>query len=325
MWSDFLVFDPSIQNVVALTTFHQAVVRKVEGDPLGMGRIQVECPDLHGVGEENYTNYVDVCGLPIGGGYNKGDCGIYWPMQPRQTVLYGYAAGDMLQPIAIPSGTVAESVDDKTGHLPIEVRNAQKKGKEHLVYMLKTPAGHTIYMGDETGKETLSVKHAAGFGLNLIGGFKGSEPTQSEGKETQPRTAERRGDKCVGCQTSKSPGELLKDGNAIVQLASLNGSGICIQDSDDGGTLLISVHNSNGSSQGPSFYMSTKEGGVILLTAGSAQLQVRGNKGDVKVTKQIVQEAIKEEVETKYTQRLKDYVKNFMKAATYFLGGGSNE
>jgi hypothetical protein len=203
----------------------------------------------------------------------------------------------------------------------VEVKGAIKSKKDHLIYLMKSPSGNTLHMADETGSELMSVKHAGGFGLNLIGGFKGSEPEQEEKEETKFRTAEVRGDKCVGCQTSDGPGEVLAEGNCIIQLAGMNGSGFHVQDFDGKGTILITAHAKNGEAEGPSIMMYSEDGGGILLTAGDAQLFIDGSKGHVSVTRQIILEMQRKPVED-YTSSIKNAIKAFMRKATYYMGGG---
>lgn len=48
------------------TTFHLGVVKKVN-DHEGRGRVRVEVPGLRGTGEENWTDWIDVIGSPVGG------------------------------------------------------------------------------------------------------------------------------------------------------------------------------------------------------------------------------------------------------------------
>jgi len=320
------VVDPMMSQ--ALSTFHLAYVVQNHGDPLTRGRVRVCCPSLYGEGREEWTNWVDISNAHIGSSENNGDVGIHWPAMPGQLVLLGFKAGDEWCPFVIP-GPIWSN-DAKAGEqlMPKEVKNAADEDKQHLVNTLKTQAGHNVYFGNETGKELARFQHAAGFGLNLIGGIKGSEPSQGKEEPTKYRTANMRGDECVGCETAKKPGEIFKDGKSIVQLAGQNGSGLSIVDDSEGGTLLLSTHQTNGSEQGPSIYMSTKEGGLILFTVGDTQLQIRGNKGDIKVTKLPVQECSKEKIEEKFTKKLKNYIKEFMRKATYFkgsTGSGSTE
>jgi len=323
-WFYPLDIPPAYHHILNMSTCHFGYVTKIEGDPLKKGRCRLCIPSVFGEGEENWTNYVEILGTPTGSTKNKGDVGFHIPPAVGQQVMVFFKNGDPLQPVAIPAGYWSEEAKAGEQMMPKEVKNAADDDKQHLVTTLKTPAGHNLYFGDETGKELARFQHAAGFGLNLMGGIKGSEPSQSEKDATNYRTANKRGDECVGCETAKKPGEIFKDGNSIIQLAGQNGSGLSIVDDGQGGTLLLSTHQTNGSEQGPSIYMSTKEGGLILLTVGNVQLQIRGAKGDIKVTKQVIQEAVKEEVEEKFTKKLKNYIKEFMRKATYYKGGSGS-
>jgi len=322
-WFYPLDIPPAYHHILNMATPHFGYITKTEGDPLRRGRCRVCVPSVFGEGEENWTNYIEVIGSSKGSTKNKGDVGFHKPSTVGEQVLVFFKNGDPFQPVAIPLGYWSKDAKAGEQMMPVEVKNAADQDKQHLVTTLKTPAGHNIYFGDETGNELARFQHAAGFGLNLIGGIKGSEPSQNEKSATKYRTANMRGDQCVGCETSKSVGELFKDGTCVIQLAGQNGSGLSVVDDESGGTLLIATHEQNGSEQGPSIYMSTKEGGLIILTAGGAQLQVRGAKGDIKVSKMPVQELVREDVENKFTRKMLSYIKGFMRKATYYVAGGN--
>jgi hypothetical protein len=317
MWETPTIVNPDAGNILKAVTFSDCVIRKTEGDPKGDNRVQVECPVKSGTGKENYTSWVEVGGMPIGGTHNKGDTGISWPMSPRQRGVLVNIDGDPMNQIVFPAGPSSESKDSKVGLLPKETSNAITKKKGHLIYQLKTPAGAGLTMNDETGKEGVALQSNTGAGLFIDGPNKGEEPKQSEKEETKFRTAYKRGDDCVACKTQKAPGEVFKNKVGYVRLLGQNGSGLTIVDAEDGSGMIIRVADSKNSEKGPSIFMSSKDGGSIILTAGAAQVQVRGKTGDVKFNKNIIQELVKFEVETDTIKPLMTQLAEISKTMLY--------
>jgi len=317
MWETPTIVNPDAGNILKAVTFSDCVIRKTEGDPKGDNRVQVECPVKGHTGKENWTGWVEVGGMPIGGTHNKGDTGISWPMSPRQRGVLVYIDGDPMNAIVFPAGPSSESKDSKVGLLPKETVNAIKKKEGHLVYQLKTPAGAGLTMNDATGKEGVALQSHTGSGLFIDSPNKGSEPTQKEKEETKPRTAYKRGTDCVACKTQKGPGEVFKDKVGYVRLLGQNGSGLTIVDAEDGSGIIIRVADSKNSENGPSIFMSSKDGGSIILTAGAAQVQVRGKTGDVKMNKDIIQELVRFPVETDVVKPLMTQLAELSKTSLY--------
>jgi hypothetical protein len=297
MWETPTIVNPDTTSVLKGATFHNAIVRKVEGDPAGLNRVQIECPEMYHTGKDNWTDWVEMCGMPIGGTHNQGDTGISWPMSPRQPVLLAFLGGDQMQPVAFPAGPFSTDKEGKKALLPRETNEAIKKDKGHLIYQLKTPDGAGLIINTEVGKGVVALMGEGGAGLFISGKSKGIEPTQTEGEETKPRTAHVRKQECVDCRNQKGPGELFVDGTGYVKLLGQNGSGITMIDAKDGSGMIIRTAESLNSENGPSIFMSSLDGGSIILTAGQAQIQIRGKTGDVKFNKNIIEELIKFEVE----------------------------
>jgi hypothetical protein len=63
--------------------------------------------------------------------------------------------------------------------------------------------------------------------------------------------------------------------------------------------------------------MSSKDGGSIILTAGQAQVQIRGKTGDIKFSKNIIQELVKFEVEQDAIKPLMTQLAELSKASLY--------
>ncbi len=59
----------------------------------------------------------------------------------------------------------------------------------------------------------------------------------------------------------------------------------------------MTLGKDNDGKPGPSFVMSGKDGGSITITAGEAQAVFNGKDGSLQVTKQLIDQAVKIEVE----------------------------
>jgi hypothetical protein len=295
MWETPTIVNPDAGNILKAVTFSDCVIRKTEGDPKGDNRVQVECPVKSGVGKENYTSWVEVGGMPIGGTHNKGDTGISWPMSPRQRGVLVNIDGDPMNQIVFPAGPSSESKDSKVGLLPKETANAIKKKQGHNIYQLKTPDGSGLTITTTVNKEQLIIQGPSGC-LVFNGGIKGKEPTQKEGEETKPRPpgVYTRNTDTQADGTQKAPGEIFKDKAGYVRLLGQNGSGITMIDAEDGSGMIIRCADSKNANTGPSIIMSSKDGGSIIFSVGSGankfQLKLRGKTGDMKSTKTIIQE-----------------------------------
>lgn len=298
------------------TSFHLGVVVK-NNDPERRGRVMVEVPGLRGAGEENWTEWIEVAGNAIGGAKNKGDYGVWWPMQLGQRVMCCHVAGDPHSMIAIPGATSQEGEGENSSHIPKEVRECCKGdlAAQTRMFSLKTPAGHTILMDDRSGKEKLSILNHKGAGLYI------SSPGQSQDKSdkdtgTSPhREQDTRGTKTVFAQDCDDPSKC-KNGRSIIQIKNLNGTSITLDDSQGRGIIQVAAQGSNGTNAGPSITLDSQNN-VIILKAGSAQLIINGPKGQVEVTKQVIQEKIFSEAPDKYCEGCYQTDKNFFADYTY--------
>ena len=302
------------------STFHLAYVVQNHGDPLERGRVKLCCPGLYGEGKENWTNWTDMSNANIGTSENKGDAGIHWPAAPGQLVLLGFRAGDEMQPFAIPGPIWSDDSEKGKQLAPKEILNAAKKTEDHMNYCLKTPAGHTVIMNDTPEKESVSILHAGGFGITMDGGMtkKGEQPGKEE--PSVYRKEYKRGDDAVASKTQKSPGEIYKNKAGHLRILGQNGSGITMVDAADGSGMIIRCADSMNSENGPSIFMSSLDGGSIILTAGKAQIQIRGKTGDVKFNKNIIQELIKYKVEIESVRPQMDTLSEVSKNALYTGG-----
>ena len=88
-WDSEIEVPPNLENILQMASLYDAYIVVTEGDPLNRNRVRVCCPELWGEGEENWSNWLDVAGTPVGSGKLKGDAGIHWPCLPGQRVLVG--------------------------------------------------------------------------------------------------------------------------------------------------------------------------------------------------------------------------------------------
>ena len=271
------------------TSWHLGVVVK-NNDPERRGRIMVDCPGLRGSGEDNWTEWIEVAGTPIGGLKNSGDQGIWWPMQLGQRVMVAYVAGDPHSYVAIPAATTQEGKGENKSRIPKDVKQITKADAKDQtkIFELKTPAGHTIIMDDRAGKEKLTILNHKGAGIYISSpGTSTDKPDKKTG--TSPhREEDTRGTKTVFTQDCDDPGKC-KNGRSIIQVKNLNGTSFTLDDSPGRGIIQFTAQGSNGSNAGPSITLDSKNN-VIILKAGSAQLVVNGPKAQIEVTKQVIQE-----------------------------------
>lgn len=325
MWDRSVKFSPDLDDLASVLTFIPCFVVKVEGDPLEQNRYRLCVPTLFGYGEKNWTNWVHKAGFSNSSASYNGDVGMHWPSTPGEMGFYAVSQADYLNGFYMPCGVVSEEPDKSKTTIIKEAKNANKKNEGHMHYYMKTPSGHTLAFTDKNGDEGVALIHASGQGLFISGAFKGNNPNQNAKQETKVRTADVRGDKSVATQTADSPSKVFRDGQGVVSLLGQNGSGLSVLDTGKGGTVLLTSQESNSGTTGPSIYMTSEGGGLILLTAGNVQLQMRGALGDIKVTKQVIQEAIREDVETKVIKVFKNYLKFFWKRAFNIADSSSGD
>lgn len=325
MWDNILRSAPGLDSVVKSLYLCPCYIVKTEGDPLKLGRYRCCVPTLYGEGEQNWTNWVHKAGFSNSSASYNGDVGMHFPSTPGEMGLYGFQQTNPMKGFYIPLGAVSEKPEADKGTIIKEVKSANKKNEGYMHYYMKTPSGHTLAFTDKVGDEGVALIHASGQGLFISGGFKGNNPNQNEKQATKTRTAEVRGDKSVATQTADPPSKVFKDSQGVLALIGQNGSGLSVLDTGKGGTVLLTSQESNSGTTGPSIYMTSEGGGLILLTAGNVQLQMRGALGDIKVTKQVIQEAIREDVETKVIKVFKNYLKSFWKRAFNIADSSSGD
>lgn len=271
------------------TSFHLGIVVK-NNDPERRGRVMVDCPGLRGAGEENWTEWLEVAGTPIGGMKNSGDQGIWWPMQVGQRVLVAYVAGDPHSMIVLPSSSFQDGQGENKSKIPKDVKQVSKEKAEDQtkIFTLKTPAGHTIIMDDRAGKEKVSIVNHKGAGIYISSPGQTTDKPDKKTGLSPHREQDVRGTKTTFTQDCDDPGKC-KNGRSIIQVKNLNGTSFTLDDSPGRGIIQFTAQGSNGSNAGPSITLDSKNN-VIILKAGSAQLVVNGPKSQIEVTKQVIQE-----------------------------------
>lgn len=283
------------------TSLHLGVVVK-NNDPERRNRVMVDCPGLRGSGEDNWTEWIEVAGSPIGGLKNDGDQGIWWPMQLGQRVLVAYVAGDPHSYVAIPTATTQKGQGENKSRIPKDVKQIAKADAkdQSKVFELKTPAGHTILMDDRAGKEKLTILNHKGAGIYISSpGTTTDKPDKKTG--TSPhREQDTRGTKTVFTQDADGP-DKCKNGRSIVEIKNLNGTSFTLDDSPGRGIIQFAAQAANGSNAGPSITLDSQNN-VIILKAGTCQLIINGPKDQVEATKIVIQEKMFSDGPDKYCE-----------------------
>jgi len=319
MYDGQVEFCPTPEKVVQYCTFHLGIIRDVK-DPEGRGRVQVEVPGLAGTGSQNWTDWIDVAGTPVGTCNDKGDEGIWWPVQAGQSVFVGFVAGDPYVMWSIPGMPCQTSEDEGTQQVPLEAKIACANDPRDAtrIRALKGEAGHTWLMDDRGTKEKMAAIDWTGAGLFMSGSGQKEDAKEDAGSQSQPRKGERRYTNMVPTLSSKKVSELL-NGPHVVRLCDLNGQGSISIASDGAGLLTIFTATENGKI-GPSILMGTDSGGGIIATAGAAQIWLDGSRGCASFTRNIILEHERIPVEDTITQMLQASAAAF---AEFSSGGGS--
>jgi hypothetical protein len=282
-------FAPTPQLVVQYCTFHLAKVKCV-ADPEGRGRVQVEVPGLLGTGKENWTDWIEVSGNPLGGTKAEGDEGLWWPLQVGQIVMVGFLAGDPFALWCIPGPTVQEEKGRNKQWAPKEAKIAGKKKPREAtrIRQLKTEAGHTLIFDDRGKKEKLALVDWTGAGLYIVGPGKKEDEEEQEDEESKPRKNERRGTRLVAAGTAKKPGEICRDGQAFLYQTDLGGQGVASVAGNGAG--ILALFSTKGFGEIASSIVLDAVNDRIYLTAGETQMQILGDAGHIAVTRQIIKE-----------------------------------
>ena len=288
----YLKFDNTDLLHDQFTSDHVGVVKKVN-DHEGRLRIRAEVPGLRGTGEENWTDWIDVAGNPIGGqnGSPKGDTGIWWPLQPGQSVVVRHMTSDPDSLYCIPGFPGQTGDGENKQNVPVECKNcdtSSDKRDNTKIFALKAPDGATLMFDTREGKESISLLSRKGSGLQIYSPSKLTKTPEQKTGESIYRKADFRGAKSVFAKNSEGPATL-KNNEEVMRLLDLNGSGITLHARPGHGTITLSCCGSNGDTGGPMITLDSKSN-AIILTAGSTQLVINGPKGQVEVTKQVIQE-----------------------------------
>jgi hypothetical protein len=275
--------------MVQYCTFHLGKVMAV-GDPEGRQRVRVEVPGLLGTGKENWTDWIELSGNPMGGTKAEGDEGIWWTMQVGQIVLVGFISGDPFALWCVPGPTVQE---EKGRNKQWALKEAKIAGKDKpreatRIKGLKTESGHTLLYDDRGKKEKLALVDWTGSGLYMVGPGKKEDEDEKEDEESKPRKNERRGTKLVATNTSKTVKDLIEGAKYLLGLLDLNGQGIISVAEDGKGRAAFYAAGANGGI-GPSILIDA-EAPRIYITCGAVQMVFRGDKGDIQVTRALIQE-----------------------------------
>lgn len=317
---DLLTYPDRAELHTQMAGWHLATLKDLK-HPTGQGHGLWEVENLQATGKDNWTNWAPSLGNQISGSEQRLASGMWWPGQPGDMGYVGFT-GDFLQPIVLPGLSQATEPKDKKAILPGEVKTVADKNirQSTRMYKLSSPAGSGITISDIAGKEFASFGSWTGAHLIFIEPGKGQDEEEEEGAESKPRSAYTREDNMSATQTSQAPSAILKSGQGVVSLQDMNGSGIMLFASDGAGTLTIQANGANGSVDGPSLVLDSKNN-LIVMTAGTAQATLNGPKGQFETCKSVIQEKIRIPVETTH-QKFKDFSKNNMKYYCKACGGG---
>jgi len=290
------------------SSLHEGIVRKT-ADPEGRGRVRVEVPGIRGAGEDNWTDWLEVAGLPFGGLKGKGDYGIWWPMQAGQRVKVGYLAGDNTVQVAIPCNTF----QDKKGKLkqlsPKECKACDKDSNisETRLFALKTPSGASLIFDDNKGQEAVQLCDWMGAGLKIDSPSNGQDEQEDEEKgESKVREDPVRGTRSTW-QGDSHKTDKTKHKSASVTLFDVNGSGFSIEAKDGASVVQIKAIGGHGQ-QGPMITLSSKDN-LILLEAGTTQLIVNGPKNQIETTYTVIQEKVFSKAPKEYKAQIERALK----------------
>jgi hypothetical protein len=298
-------FYPSPELITQYCTFHMARVVDVK-DPEGRGRIRVEVPGLLSEGKENWTDWLDVGGTSIGGIKDSdGDEGIWWPMQVGQVVLVGFISGDPFVLWAIPGPPCQRGKGKNKQLIPREAKIAGKDNPRDTtrVRQIKSEAGHTVLFDDRGKKEKMMLVDWTGAGLFTVCPGKEADEEEKEGEESKRRKGPRRKMKTIVTKSSEKPGKLLMDGNYTLGLLDMIGSGLIEWCSDEQGMVAVFARNKDGEIKASALADAANE--RFFITAGRMQIQVLGKENKIAVTRQIIQQCEKIDVESVIEQMAK--------------------
>lgn len=281
-----------VSQIVQQSTFHLGVVRDVK-DPDCRGRVRVEVPSLWGEGEQCWSYWIEVCNHPVGSSYRDGDHGIWWCPVPGERVLVGFVAGEHHGAFCIPGPAWQIEPEKQKELIPLEAKKiSDEKGAREgtRIREIKSEAGHSWFVDDRGKSECMFFCDWTGAGLYFDSPGKEEDVKEKDGDPSYFRNAERRQTKTAFAQTAKKPSELIEGGVSVTGFMDMIGQGIAHIAQDGQGRVAIYANTKLGEA-GPSIILDAGNN-LILLTAGETQLQILGNDGHIKVTRQIIQNAI---------------------------------
>lgn len=286
-----------LYHVVQACSWHMGRVKDLK-DPDGRGRVRVELPSLLGEGQQHWTNWAEPIGLHISSEDNDGDVGTWWLPTHNQIVMVGFRAGDYLAPIYLPGPPWQEELEEFSPMTPLEAKTVsqQDRRKGTRLRIMKTEAGHSLVMDDNGKDEKLALVDWTGAGFYLVAPGKKADDQEKKKEESKKRkNEERREGRYVPIGNAKTPGQLLDGGTHLLGSLDLGGQGMVCMAQDGQG--LVALFSTNGFGQiGPSIVLDSANK-RIYVTAEDTQIQVLGDEGQIKVTRQIIQEQEKIDVE----------------------------
>lgn len=295
MYDGATPFYPSPRLVTQYCSFHLGKVVKV-GDPEGRLRVKVTIPGLLGKGKKNWTGWVERGGgLPIGGTNAEGDEGFWKSLQAGQAVMVGFASGHPNVMWLLPGPPCQKGKGSNKQLIPKEAKIVGKNNPRDATRLeiWKDQAGNTVLMDCRGKKEKFAVMNWLGEGIFFVCPGKDEDEKDKDDEEDKPRKGKRRGMKSVANGTAPKPSEICRDGFSILSLLGLVAQGQIQTATDDYGLRAEFVRGKDGK-----IVASVLLNGKlprIYLTCGEVQLQVRGDKGDIAVTRQEIKELDKKD------------------------------
>lgn len=285
-----------IFHIVQSCTFHLGRVKDLK-DPDGHGRVRLEIPALLGEGKKNWSNWAEPIFHNISSEDNDGDMGTWSLPFVNQLVMVGFQNGDTDAPIYLPGPPWQEKFEGFSPLVPKEARKLSESNRRKgtRLRITKSEAGSSLIMDDNGKEEKIALIDWTGAGFFTAAPGKIQDEQEKNDSESKPRKGERRETRFVPVGNTKTPGQLLDGGTHLLGNLDLGGQGLVCMAQDGQG--LVAVFSTNGVGQiGPSIVLDSQKKRVYI-TADDVQIQVLGDKGHIAVTRQIIMEQEKIDVE----------------------------
>lgn len=297
MISRKVMIPAEVYHIVQSCTFHLGKVKDLK-DPDGRGRVRLEIPSLLGEGSKNWSNWAEPIFHNISTEDNDGDMGIWSLPVVNQLVMVGFQNGDYDSPIYLPGPPWQEKLEQFSPMVPKEARKISEGDRRQgtRLRIVKSEAGHSLIMDDNGKMEKCALVDWTGAGIYMVGPGKEADEQEQKNTESKPRkNKERRETRFVPAGNAKTPGQLLSGGTHFLGNFDLGGQGmVCMAQNGQG---LVALFSTNGFGQiGPSVVLDSANK-RIYLTADETQVQILGDEGKIMVTRQIIQEAEKIDIE----------------------------